>query len=145
MAENVTLKKEKRAKADEWRPLFIATLRNTANVRAASQAAGITRRTAYRNREACEEFKQAWDEAIEDACDILEANAFKRANTTSDTLLIFLLKAHRPAKYRETIDHNHNHRLMADEVARLKEQEGLTDAEAEAAIREAHRIMAGKV
>ena len=36
-----------------------------------------------------------------DATDDLEAIARRRAKLTSDTLLIFLLKAHRPAVFRD--------------------------------------------
>jgi len=89
-------------KEREWFPVFLATLRNTANVRASCQAAKITRETAYDNRKSNATFAAAWDSAIEDACDQLEAAAWLRAKSSSDTLMIFLLKAHRPAKYRET-------------------------------------------
>jgi hypothetical protein len=100
-ALNVTPKKA-RKQASEWRPAFIAALRNSGNIRAACQAAGIARETVYRNREASAEFRAAWDSALEDAIDVLEATARQRAQASSDTLLIFLLKAHRPEKYRET-------------------------------------------
>lgn len=96
MVENATLEKER-----EWFPAFLAVLRNTANVRAACEKAKIDRRTAYRNRDENESFRERWDEAVEDACDQLEAMAWLRAKGRSDVLLIFLLKAHRPEKYRE--------------------------------------------
>jgi hypothetical protein len=94
-------------KADEWRPVFLNTLRNTGNVRASCQAAGITRQVAYAHRSSAKEFAAQWDEALQDAIDGLEAVAINRARTSSDTLLIFLLKAHRPEKYRETINQHH--------------------------------------
>ncbi len=74
-------------------------------MRAACQAAGIDRKTAYNWRDRDNEFRRAWEEALEDACDILEAEAWQRARGKSDLLLIFLLKAHRPSKYRETSRH----------------------------------------
>lgn len=89
-------------KATEWRPIFLRVLRNSGNVRAACTAAGITRQAAYKAREGSTEFAEAWADAVEDAVDGLEAVAIERARRSSDTLLIFLLKAHRPAKYRET-------------------------------------------
>jgi hypothetical protein len=49
------------------------------------------------------EFAAAWDEAVEDATDLLEEIAWNRAQKQSDLLLIFLMKANRPTKYRETI------------------------------------------
>lgn len=83
-----------------WRKRFIAALRDSANVRWACMQAGVTRQAAYQYREDHEKFKAEWDEALEDACDILEGRAWQRSET-SDPLLIFLLKAHRPGKYRE--------------------------------------------
>ena len=89
--------------AAEWRPTFLLTLRNTGNVRASCQAAGISRKTAYTAKLNAPEFTAQWTEAMADAIDILEAIAVKRAKETSDVLLIFLLKSHRPEIYRETI------------------------------------------
>lgn len=86
-----------------WRPRFLEVLAGTCNVRLACHAAGINRVTAYRTRARCPEFAAAWKAAEEDACDLLEAEAWKRARDSSDTLLIFLLKAHRPEKYAERL------------------------------------------
>jgi hypothetical protein len=122
MAENATPKK--RVLADEWRPRFLTALRNSANIRAACQAAGIDRRTAYRNRDSAPEFAAQWDEALQDAIDALEQTAIKRAQASSDTLLIFLLKAHRPDKYRETINQNVNGTVKV-----IWEEDGRHDAE----------------
>jgi len=93
--------KDTQEKEREWFPLFLTALRASGNVRLACEKAKITRKTAYRNREENTDFRARWEEAIEDACDQLEAAAWLRAKRSSDTLLIFLLKAHRPM-YRET-------------------------------------------
>ncbi len=85
--------------AGEWRPTFLAALRNSANVRASALMAGISRKTAYDHRKRSTKFRDEWDEAMEDACDVLEAEARRRAVGGSDTLLIFLLKSHRPQRY----------------------------------------------
>ena len=85
----------------EWRPAFLAHLSKTANVPASAMAAGITRQGAYKAKGIDPAFSAAWDDAIEDAVDILEEEARRRGMETSDTLLIFLLKAHRPDKYRD--------------------------------------------
>lgn len=98
MTEKLTPKK-----ADEWRPIFLKVLRNSGNVRAACAAAHITRQAAYKARDASKEFAADWADALDDAIDGLEAVAIDRARRSSDTLLIFLLKAHRPERYRETI------------------------------------------
>src|SRR4051794_38857909 len=104
MGAKSTPKKPKRT-AGEWRPAFLAALRQHGNIRAACQAAGINRTTAYDHRARSAPFAAAWDTALEDACDVLEAMARQRAMATSDLLLIFLLKSHRPAVYRETYRH----------------------------------------
>jgi len=124
MTENATPEKER-----EWYGVFLSTLRNTANVRAACEKAHITRRTAYRNRDENAAFRDAWDEAIEDACDSLEAVARVRAQRSSDTLLIFLLKAHRPGVYRETT-RNYNINLTPEQAAQMTDEE--IDAELKA-------------
>lgn len=117
MSENATLEKER-----EWFPRFLAVLRNTANVRAACEAAKIDRRTAYRNRDENPSFKERWDEAIEDACDSLEAAAWLRAKRNDSTLMIFLLKAHRPGKYRETT-RNVNVNLTPEQAKEMTDEE----------------------
>jgi len=61
--------------------------------------ASIGRHTAYNWRSSDDAFAVAWDDALESGADCLEDIAFKRAERSSDTLLIFLLKARRPKKY----------------------------------------------
>jgi hypothetical protein len=85
----------------DWRPAFLLALREAGAVRYACEAAGVGRTTAYRHRERDATFASAWAEAIEDACDELEAEARRRAKEGSDQLLMFLLKSHRPRVYRD--------------------------------------------
>ena len=104
---------------------FLAELSERGNVRDACTAAGIPRRTAYDWRAADPEFAGEWDSALDEAADLMEHEAHRRAvdgteepvfgslghqlgtgevgriTKYSDTLLIFLLKAARPEKYRE--------------------------------------------
>ncbi|NIV30648.1 MAG: hypothetical protein GWN58_14455, partial [Anaerolineae bacterium] len=62
------------------------------------------RSTAYRWRDRWSTFAAEWDEALEDACDLLEAEAWERAiEKGSDRLLMFLLKAHRRDKYGDRV------------------------------------------
>lgn len=90
-----------------------------ANVSAAAKKAGVPRSTAYDWYKADEEFAAAWDDAVEVAVDSLEKEAWRRARDGvlkpvyqkgekvgqvreySDQLMVTLLKAHRPEKYRE--------------------------------------------
>lgn len=92
----------------------------------AARRVGISRRGVYQHREASTDFAEAWDDALEEACDLLEGEARRRAyegtqepvfykgeecgriRKYSDTLTIFLLKAHRPEKYRENFKVEHS-------------------------------------
>ncbi len=94
-------------KLNSWRPAFLAALRNSANVRASCMAAKVSRQAAYQSRDRNARFAAEWKEAEADALDVLEAEARRRAMAISDTLMIFLLKAHAPEKYRETTRHEH--------------------------------------
>ena len=92
----------------EWVDRFLEVFRDTCNVRLSCHAAGIDRCAVYHYRAADPEFREAWDQAEDDAIDLLEAEARKRARASSDVLMIFLLKAHRPHKYREISKHEHS-------------------------------------
>lgn len=113
-------RKAERAQAQER---FLKELARRGNVSAAARKAKVGRRTAYEWYEADAEFAAAWDEALEVAIDALEGEAWRRAQTGvlkpvyqrgelvgkvreySDTLMVTLLKAHRPEKYRERFEH----------------------------------------
>jgi len=110
-ARNLTLAKRKQ--------LFLAELEDRANVSAAAAAAGVDRGTPYRWREADSRFAAAWDAAVDVAVDGLEAEAWRRAHEGwdepvfqrgeevgvvrrySDTLMVTLLKGHRPERYKD--------------------------------------------
>lgn len=86
----------------------------------------------YELRERDEAFAKAWDEALAEALDVAEGEIYRRAvrgtvrkvfykdqeidrvREYSDTLLIFLAKAHRPEKYRETTNTNITGTLKTD-------------------------------
>ena len=98
---------------------FCAALAETCNVGKACAAVGISRMTAYTWRKDMPDFAQAWDDAMKAGLLALEDEAHRRAfdgvdepvfykgdecgtiRKYSDTLAIFLLKAHNPEKYRD--------------------------------------------
>jgi hypothetical protein len=85
----------------QWQDVFLRLLATNGNITHAAKGAGITRQAAYWARNADDAFKAAWDDAREQAIDTLELEAHRRAMKSSDLLIIFLLKALRPEKYRE--------------------------------------------
>lgn len=85
----------------KWKGLFLAALAEHGNVSRAARSARIHRTLAYQQRAVDAEFAKAWQDAQSQGLDSLEDVANVRARKDSDTLLIFLLKAHRPEKYRD--------------------------------------------
>ena len=125
-------KRRTRRRPGIWHRRFLDVLAQSANITEAARAAKIARRAVYRARDADEGFRQAWDDALEEAVDALEGEAFQRARDSSDTLLIFLLKAHR-AKYRFAENVHH-----AVEISLI----GLLD-EAQAAVAARYEVVDG--
>jgi len=96
---------------------FLAALAETGSLAAALAASGYGRVQAARARARAPAFARAWDEALETAVDALEREARRRAlegvekpvwyrgeqvgtiREMSDSLLLALLKAHRPERF----------------------------------------------
>jgi AcrR family transcriptional regulator len=101
------------------RAKFLEHYKELCVISKAAEAAGIQRRTFYDWLEKSAEFKAAFEDARKHVSEKLEAEAIRRAydgveepvfykglqigtiRKYSDTLLIFLLKAADPEKYRE--------------------------------------------
>lgn len=96
---------------------FLSTLADTAQVGKAAETIGITRMCAYNWRNRHDAFKKAWDEALAVGISRLEDEGVKRGvdgwlepvfyqgeevgyvRKFSDTLLTFMLSAHKPERY----------------------------------------------
>jgi hypothetical protein len=87
----------------DWAPRFIEVFSATGNVRLAATAAGVSRDAPYKKAQASSAFAAQWLQAREDAVDILEGEARRRALTSSDAILMFLLRAQRPDLYRDKV------------------------------------------
>ena len=116
------------------RETFLAAIAETGNVSLACKKAGVPRRTAYEWKQSDTQFSEAWDEAVEAGTDSLVQEAVRRAHAGvdepvyyqgeicgtvrkySDTLLIFLLKSHRPSVYKESVDLNHGGKVAIEYV-----------------------------
>lgn len=127
---NSTTKNRRRSGSD-WAADFLECLAKTSNITAACEVTGVSRTAFYFRRDSDDEFALAVRQAIDASIDILELEARRRAlhgcerpvfgsggpgqgtvqvgtvTEYSDTLTIFLLKAHRPEKYRERYEVKH--------------------------------------
>ncbi len=130
LAASARLQRRPRVPHGSWHDKFLAELRVCGIVKEAARAAHVdpntvyaARRKALRMRAAgageTEDFSSKWDEAIEEAVERLEQEVWRRGvdgdkrpvfyrgrrvghiKRYSDKLLILLLKAHRPKKYRD--------------------------------------------
>jgi hypothetical protein len=129
-----------RQQSQRLKGLFLEHFAVYGNVTAAAEAAGIKRNTVYVWQERDDQFVQAYREAEIKATEILEAEARRRAvegvvtetpmysrkgellhtaveTKYSDTLLMFLLRARAPEKYRERFDFTTQGQPMIKEVA----------------------------
>lgn len=105
-----------------WQERFLEALKNSGNIRASAERASITRYYVYEYRNKHPEFKEAMEQAMQDAIDVLQAVAWQRARDLSDTLLIFLLKSHRPEVYGDRVRLD----VIKQEAERLAEGSGFT-------------------
>ncbi len=127
--------------ARDWQTPFLEKLAGCGNVSRACKAAKIERSTAYRLRAQDPDFKKAWDESLIIAVGLLEDEAWRRAREGwmepvfqkgaqvgqvrkfSDQLLMFLLRAHDPDKYRETVNQHHSGSIDVRRAEELSDDE----------------------
>ena len=138
---NRTLRTPQRA-----RDAFMAALDRGMTVSGACKAASMGRSTAYGLRATDEAFAKAWNEAIDTGTDVLEDEAFRRAcegvvepiisggrqvldgegkpmtlRRYSDSLMVTLLKARRPERFRERSTVESNVTVAADPGPAIRE------------------------
>lgn len=124
------------------RAAFLAALEETATVLHACKQIGVSRTCVYNLRQRDEDFALAWADVEERVVERMEREALRRGvdgverdvyykgqivgqeRQFSDTLLIFMLKAARPEKYRENVKVEHSgtvsHDLASMPVAELE-------------------------
>jgi hypothetical protein len=86
---------------NHWQRNFLKVLREVPNVKAACEAARISRDTAYTHRRNNPFFAQQWADALQHSVDAVEATAFRLALEGEPSIITFLLRCHRPEVYRE--------------------------------------------
>jgi hypothetical protein len=101
-----------------WDKVFLDNIRETGTVRAAAEAAGVDRTTPYIKRKRDPAFAAAWAAAEEDAVDLLVEEGRRRALETSDQLLMFFLRAHRPALYGTNVQIRIDEHRLAEEIGK---------------------------
>lgn len=130
-------------RARPWQKAFLLILAESGIVTTACEAVDIDRATAYRRREADPDFAAAWDRALDDAADRLEAEVRRRAvegwdepvfgrvakdqdgqiglvRKYSDSLAALLLKGAKPEKYRDRQQVEHSGKI---DVTRLSDDQ----------------------
>jgi len=120
-----------------WEKAFLAALENTGSVSAAAEAAQMGRSMVYAHKRSDPEFARQWEEALETSADLLADEARRRAFSGSDVLLIFLLKALCPQKFREsraTIAPSELNRMIETELRRLAAAKKDDEAELSGAV-----------
>jgi len=111
-----------RDKRDRQKKTFIAALTAQGTVYHAAKAARISRQTAYRWQREDPEFAEAWDEAHENAVDVVESTIYQQAVGGNTLAAIFYLKAHRPIyRDRVSIDVEQVRGEIEERVAQLRE------------------------
>jgi hypothetical protein len=101
----------------DWVPMFIANFRDSGNVRAAAEAAGVDRATPYLRAERDPAFASAWAAAKEDAIDLLVEQAYSAALGGNTRMTIFLLQSLRPETYRNSVEVRFDIRPVAERLA----------------------------
>ena len=104
--------------ARQWRPRFLAALSVTNSVLLSARYARVARASVYAHRQEDPEFAKMWDEAIEQALDLLHSRVFQRCiegdlepimymgvpvgwmRKFSDKLQIEMLRAWKPDRFK---------------------------------------------
>jgi hypothetical protein len=127
-----------RVRTERWdRVGWLHCFEYTGMVTAACALMGISRQTAYEERQRNEGFAVAWHDVEERVVERMEREAVRRAvegvetplvsagklvttvRTYSDGLLQFMLKARRPETYRERVDLTHGGGVKIDKTVRV--------------------------
>ena len=109
-----------RDRRDRQKKKFIKTLEAQGTVLHAAKAAGVSRWTVYRWRDDDLVFANQWDEALENAVDVVENSLYRKA-VSGDTVC-----AHRPI-YRDrlNIDVEQVQRDIKEAIERIRENPDL--------------------
>ena len=128
---------------EAWQSVFLSSFRQCGNITKSSEAAEVTRQAVFYAYKRDPAFRALYEEAKEESIERLEEVARNRATTSSDNLLIFLLKSMRPEVYREVVRNeniNVNMNANLDRLDRELSDEQIADL---LAVMEARRAELG--
>jgi 20S proteasome alpha/beta subunit len=107
MPDQITKRRGGRSKKDRsagrWKSPFLAAFANSGNIRASAMAAGVSRALIYKALENDEAFQADFEEAKDEAIELLEATLRQQALSGNTTALIFLLKSLDPQTYNDRV------------------------------------------
>ena len=83
---------------------FLEHLREMPNVSRACRLCNVSRTEMYRTKREEADFAELWDDAIAEGVERLAEKAWHRAEESSDTLMVFLLRSHDPDTYGDKRD-----------------------------------------
>jgi len=110
----------KRRRVLEKQSAFCRELAEGWSITKAAKLAGVATATVRKWRAEDSDFAEAWDEAIEAGTDRIEDKVTEKALAMDDGNAMrgaeMMLKARRPAKYRERHEVQHNHKLLLSDV-----------------------------
>jgi hypothetical protein len=119
---NVRKVRPTRARIKQWHAAFLRSLAKTPSVTIAARSAGVSTRACYKARDADPAFAEAWSDAVNKSVDALEHEVYQRALKEDSQLAMFVLKAFRPERYRETSRVEIDQRLCGVIILPEKEQ-----------------------
>jgi hypothetical protein len=88
----------------------------TGSLRAAARSARVSLSAHYEMLEKSDSYRTQFEAAQQQVADLLEAECFRRAIAGSDQLLVFLLRAWRPERYREITMVEHSGAITISEL-----------------------------
>jgi hypothetical protein len=100
-----------------WERAFLEAFRTSGNVRASCEAAGVHRTAPYLRAKRDPRFAADWAAAKDDAVDLLESWLWEAGSKGDTRATIFLLKALRPALYRDHVEVRIDTRQAAERIA----------------------------
>jgi hypothetical protein len=89
--------------AGRWKRPFLAAYANSGNIRASALRAKVNRQHVYDTLETDAKFRSQFDQAKEEAIELIEATLRQAALGGNVTACIFLLKTLDPSTYNERV------------------------------------------